>query len=311
MSKANGNDAARDEVLALLAETSATPPPPDLVDRVVASATASRPAGRAIEALGGGRRANPAEAFVTTVDEFKSVLAHADGGAIVEPYGWSVTQLVAHLIEIDRYFGRQLGLWEHEIDESLEDEHLAMTQSAVSSAVKADFAATVTEWLGVSSAVCDHVALLGADSLGQRIKFHMLFTRVSTALTVRVFEVWTHTEDLCRTLRLQPPPLDAARLHLMTTTAVGAIPLGMLLGKIDPGQHTARLVLTGAGGGAWNQPLQLGADPGEPSVTIVADALDFCRLAAQRIMPADLRAEVDGSMDLAIAVLRGASVFAA
>ncbi|MGZ4680444.1 MAG: hypothetical protein ACXVIH_10495, partial [Ilumatobacteraceae bacterium] len=73
----------------------------------------------------------------------------------------------------------------------------------------------------------------------------------------------------------------------------------------------ARIVLTGRGGGVWNQPLQLGGDAAEPSVTIVADAVEFCRLASQRIAPADLAAEVDGSMDLAIDVLRGASVFAA
>jgi hypothetical protein len=70
-------------------------------------------------------------------------------------------------------------------------------------------------------------------------------------------------------------------------------------------------VLTGRGGGVWNQPLQLGSEPGEPSVTIVADALDFCRLAAQRIEPTDLDAEVEGPMELAVTVLRGASVFAA
>ena len=85
----------------------------------------------------------------------------------------------------------------------------------------------------------------------------------------------------------------------------------MLLGNIDGGQHTARIVLTGRGGGVWNQPLQLGLEAGEPSVTIVADAVEFCRLAAQRIAPADLDAEIDGPMDLAITVLRGASVFAA
>ena len=62
----------------------------------------------------------------------------------------------------------------------------------------------------------------------------------------------------------------------------------MLLANIDGAQHTARIVLTGRGGGVWNQPLQLGAEAGEPSVTIVADALEFCRLAAQRIEPADL-----------------------
>jgi uncharacterized protein (TIGR03083 family) len=302
---------SNDEILGLLAEISAVAPPPSLGDLVVHTAMAVRPGGQAIESLGGGVRANPAHAFTQTVDEFKSVLAHADGGEVVEPYGWSVTQLVAHLVEVDLYFGRQLGLWEHAIDDSLEDDHLAMTQAAVRAAVKADFAETVTKWLEVSSAVCNHVAALDADGLRQRIKFHMLDTRVTTTLTVRVFEVWTHLEDLCRTLRRDPPPLVAARLHLMSHAAVHAIPLGMLLGNIDGGEHTARIVLTGRGGGVWNQPLQLGLEPGEPSVTIVADAVEFCRLASQRIAPADLDAEVDGPMDLAITVLRGASVFAA
>jgi hypothetical protein len=73
---------------------------------------------------------------------------------------------------------------------------------------------------------------------------------------------------------------------------------------------TARIVLTGRGGGVWNQPLQVGGEPVEPSVTIVADAIEFCRLAAQRIAPTDLAADIDGPTDLAIKVLRGASVFA-
>jgi uncharacterized protein (TIGR03083 family) len=300
-----------DEIFGLLAEASATTPPPALGDRVAHAATSVRPGGQAITALGGGVRASAAVAFVQTVDEFKTVLAGAPGFAIVEPYGWSVTQLVAHLHEVDLYFGRQLGLWDHSIDDALEDDHLAMTEVAVRSAVRADFDETVAQWLNVSSAVCSHVALLDAEQLRERIKFHVLDTRVSTALVVRVFEVWTHIEDLCRTLRLDPPRLDAARLHLMTRTAVGAIPLGMLLGNIDGGAQTARIVLTGSGGGVWNQPLQLGLEAGEPSVTIVANALEFCRLAAQRIEPADLDAEVDGPMDLAITVLRGASVFAA
>jgi uncharacterized protein (TIGR03083 family) len=302
---------SNDEIFGLLAATSASAPPLALRNLVVEAATASRPIGQAIASLGGGERADRSLAFLQTVDEFKSVLAQADGAAIVEPYGWSVTQLVAHLVEVDLYFGRQLGLWDHDIDNSLEDDHLAMTEAAVRAAVRADFAETVARWFEVSAAVCAHVASLDADQLRQQIKFHLLDTRVSTVLVVRVFEIWTHVEDLCRTLRRDPPPLDAARLHLMTRTAVGAVPLGMLLGNIDGGQHTARIVLTGRGGGVWNQPLQLGVEASEPSVTIVADALEFCRLAAQRIAPEDLDAEVEGPMDLAIAVLRGASVFAA
>jgi uncharacterized protein (TIGR03083 family) len=299
------------EVFGLLAEATAVAPPLSLGDLVVRAATSARPIGQAIAALGGGKYADAAVAFVQTVDEFKVVLTEAGGWEIVEPYGWSVTQLVAHLLEVDLYFGRQLGLWEHDIDESLEDDHLAMTEAAIRAAVKADFDTTVARWLEVSSAVCAHVASLDAEQLAKRVKFHMLETRVSTALVVRVFEVWTHIEDLCRTLRRDPPALDGGRLHLMTRTAVRAIPLGMLLGGIDGGAHTARLVLTGQGGGVWNQALQLGADAGDPSITIVTDALQFCRLAAQRIAPEDLDAEVDGPADLAITVLRGASVFAA
>ncbi|MEP7047389.1 MAG: maleylpyruvate isomerase family mycothiol-dependent enzyme [Ilumatobacteraceae bacterium] len=300
-----------EEILGLLAEATAAAPPAALGPAVVVAATATRPSGRAIDALGGGKRAAAKVAFLQTIDEFKALLADAPGSAIVEPYGWSVTQLVAHLLEIDLYFGRQLGLWAHDIDDSLEDDHLAMTEAAVRGSVRADFDSMVAKWLEVSAAVCAHVESLGPDQLAEPIKFHMLDTRVSTMLVVRVFEVWTHLEDLSRTLRRDPPPLDAERLHLMTTTAVRAIPFGMLLGNVDGGDRTARLVLTGLGGGVWHQPLYVGSNAGEPAVTIVADALEFCRLAAQRILPADLDAEIEGPTDLAIDVLRGASVFAA
>jgi hypothetical protein len=148
-----------DELIGLLAEITATPPPRSLDLRVVHAATALRPVGQAIPSLGGGVRANPAEAFLQTVDEFKSVLAQANGTEIVEPYGWSVTQLVAHLVEVDLYFGRQLGLWDHDIDESLEDDHLAMTEAAVRASVRADYGETVAKWFEVSGAVCAHTSV--------------------------------------------------------------------------------------------------------------------------------------------------------
>lgn len=300
-----------DELFALLAESVATPPPGRLGDDIVRAARAVRPVGQAIESLGGGRPADPREAFTRTIAEFDSLLAQANGSEIVEPYGWSVTQLVAHLVEVDLYLGRQLGLWLHDIDERLEDDHLAMTEAAVRASVRADFTETVVRWKQVSTDLCNHVATLDTDALGSRIKFHMLHARVATVLVVRVFEVWTHIEDLCRTLRREPPPLDAARLHLMTKVAVAAIPLGMLLAGIEARPTAARIVLTGRGGGVWNQPLQFGGEPVEPSVTIVADAVEFCRMAAQRIAPTDLAADIEGPNDLAVEVLRGASVFAA
>ncbi|HEY0521147.1 MAG TPA: maleylpyruvate isomerase N-terminal domain-containing protein, partial [Ilumatobacteraceae bacterium] len=231
----NDNDS---EMLGLLAELSAAAAPSDLAGEVVHAATAARPVGQPITALGGGVAADPRAAFVETAGELAVVLADATSAMIVEPYGWNATQLVAHLLEVDLYFGRQLGLWDHAIDESMEHDHLRMTEAAVRASMRADLADTIAKWTDVSCAVCEHVLALDADALATRIKFHMLDTRTSTALVVRIFEMWTHTEDLCRTLRRQPPVLDAGRLALMTRAAVRAIPLGLLLGRIEADPQT-------------------------------------------------------------------------
>jgi uncharacterized protein (TIGR03083 family) len=300
-----------DEVRALLATTAAQHPPTELGVAVTAAALAARPSGLAVDSLGGGRPADPRHAYRQTVTELRAALAGVDGHEIISPYGWSLSQLVAHLLEIDRYFGRQLGLWDHAIDTAHEDDHLAMTAAAVEAAAGASFAGLLAEWDDVWPRITAHVDSLGSEELRTRMKFHLLETRLSTILVVRVFELWTHTEDVCRAMNRRAPSLDAGRLHLMTNAAVAAIPLGMLLAGIDGGRRTARIVLTGHGGGAWNQSLQFRGEAGEPDVTIVADAIDFCRLAAQRIAPGDLDADVEGSIDLAVDVLRGASVFAA
>ena len=72
-----------------------------------------------------------------------------------------------------------------------------------------------------------------------------------------------------------------------------------------------RVVLEGAGGGSWVQPLDLGGAPGEPVLTVVADAVEFCRVAAKRTPPADLACTVVGDASLAPSVLAAAAVFAA
>jgi len=302
---------ADDEVRALLAAAVSQEPPGDLASRVSGAAMATRPAGRPIDALGGGRRADAVGAYVDTVAELITAVHAAADDAIVQPYNWSVAQLLAHLLGIERYFGRQLGLWSADVDTGLEDDHLAMTAAAVNGTSTADRSALFQEWRSTVGQVCDHLRSLDADGLRSKRKFHFLDTRLSTILVVRVFELWTHTEDVLRASGATPPRLDAPRLRLMTETAVAAIPLGLLLAGIDADDVTARLVLTGSGGGVWNQPLRFGAEVAEPALTIVADAFDFCRLAAQRIDPAELGIDVEGHPDIAQRVLRGASVFAA
>jgi hypothetical protein len=68
-------------------------------------------------------------------------------------------------------------------------------------------------------------------------------------------------------------------------------------------------VLTGQGGGTWD--LVLGDEADEPPrLSIVADAVGFCRLAADRIRPADLGAHITGSQELAAGVLTATTALA-
>jgi hypothetical protein len=70
------------------------------------------------------------------------------------------------------------------------------------------------------------------------------------------------------------------------------------------------LVLTGPGGGTWD--LAIGAGPAAPAarVAIVADAVGFCRLVANRVSPGGLRPHVTGDPGRAAQVLAAAAALA-
>jgi hypothetical protein len=77
-----------------------------------------------------------------------------------------------------------------------------------------------------------------------------------------------------------------------------------LTGLVD-----VRLVLTGPGGGTWDMTVGRGV-PGPSAVSIVTDAVGFCRLAANRVTPADLDVHVTGDPARASEVLAAASTLA-
>jgi len=74
------------------------------------------------------------------------------------------------------------------------------------------------------------------------------------------------------------------------------------------------VVLTGPGGGTWQR--DLGSTPddsrsrGPADVRIVLDAVDFCRLVANRVDPAALATVVDGDHALAQDLFVGAASLA-
>jgi hypothetical protein len=95
----------------------------------------------------------------------------------------------------------------------------------------------------------------------------------------------------------------------MTETAVSALPAGLAMIARPRPNRTARMVLTGPGGGTWQASLDRGV-PGETDVRIIADAVSFCRMVANRMTPADIEAVVTGDEALAADVFAGAQALA-
>ena len=115
----------------------------------------------------------------------------------------------------------------------------------------------------------------------------------------------------------------------MTALGVALLPSGLARARPDSPARTARIVLTGPGGGTWQTSLARHASgetadgPGDASaategsngsgpvdVRIVVDTIDFCRLVANRMDPAALTAVVSGDGALARDVFVGAASLA-
>jgi hypothetical protein len=95
----------------------------------------------------------------------------------------------------------------------------------------------------------------------------------------------------------------------MTELAVSLLPAGMMRAGRPGGDRTVRLVLTGPGGGTW--PAAVGhADGNRVGARLVMDTVSFCRVVANRIVPAESGALISGDQSLAGDVLAGARTLA-
>jgi len=88
--------------------------------------------------------------------------------------------------------------------------------------------------------------------------------------------------DIRQAVGWAPSVPDPSTLRLMTDLAARLLPHAAAL----PEPVEVRLVLTGPGGGTWD--VTMGSAPAAATVAIVADAVGFCRLAANRLTPETL-----------------------
>jgi uncharacterized protein (TIGR03083 family) len=131
------------------------------------------------------------------------------------------------------------------------------------------------------------------------------------AIVVRAFETWIHTDDLRRVVGLPGLAPPARDLALMTDLAGRSLSMSLALVGRTTTAKTARLVLTGDGGGDWLVAMDgTGAGSGRADVTVTASAVDWCLLVGDRIAPAELKCSIDGDAALAVDLLGAAPALA-
>jgi uncharacterized protein (TIGR03083 family) len=275
--------------------------PPGLRDRVLSASRRARAAGSPVP---GVPEISPAEAFSRAADAFHGLLCALDDEHWRVPVlrDLDVQGLVGHLIGVEEDVHRCMA-GDPEVAGA---SHVASTQPAAVRQAGRPPVRTRTEWRSAAEQTLLEVHAF-AD-LGAEVVIYGIRLPLGALLVVRAFELWTHENDIRRVTGLAASVPDAATLRLMTDLAVRLLPLGASLTGLSR-SIKVHMVLTGPGGGTWD--VVVGGDGGPPEpVSLVADAVGFCRLAANRIRPADLDVYVVGDQARATDVLTAAAALA-
>jgi uncharacterized protein (TIGR03083 family) len=274
--------------------------PPGLRDRVLSAARRARAVGAPVPGI---PEISPVEAFSRAADAFHGLLCALDDEHWQLPVlrDLDAQGLVGHLIGVEEDVHRCLA---GDPDVAGAD-HVTSTQPTAVRQAGRPPAQTRTEWRGATERTLLEVHAF-AD-LGAEVAIWGIRLPLAALLVVRAFELWTHENDIRRVAGLPASVPDAATLRLMTGLAVRLLPLGASLTGLSAPVNV-HIVLTGPGGGTWDVVVGEGGAP-EP-VSVVTDAVGFCRLAANRISPADLDVYVVGDRARAADVLTAASALA-
>jgi uncharacterized protein (TIGR03083 family) len=223
-----------------------------------------------------------------------------------EPYAWTVHELVAHLLVIERYTAVQLGVVDSTVPGFVPENigHLAMGGDVIAAEAARAPLDTAAAWHDAASGT---VAALRAGrglALDAPVGLHGWPFTTTTALVARSFEIWTHADDIRRAIDAVPLAPVAADLRTMSSFSVSTLPYVLPLVAPQTEFTGARVVLTGPGGGTFD----LG-DPEQPATLIVVDVVDYCRLAAKRVSLESLEATIEGDEAMAADLLAASQVF--
>ncbi len=233
---------------------------------------------------------NEVAAFGRAVDDVQRTLGMlvADDWTRPAVNGLTVGQLVGHLVGTQLAMAAELGVGETGTPLGESTDHIEVTRPAIAAAEASTPAQAAAQFAHSTAVVTDHLASLDDDGLSKPARFGSVTADVRFLLLGRVFELWTHDNDLRRAVGLDRVEPDPERLWLMTRAVM---PLVRLVGD-----DRIRIVLTGAGGGVWPA-------NGDELAEIAVDSVAFCRRVANRISVGDLHAEIGGDRTVASGTL--------
>jgi uncharacterized protein (TIGR03083 family) len=288
--------------------------PPGLRDRVLAASRQARAGGHSV---GEVVQISPAEAFSRSADGLHGLLRALREEDWRRPVlrDLDVQGLVGHLIGVESDMHRCLSG-----DRAVADaDHVQSTQPAAVGQAGQPPAQTRARWFRAIRRTLTLVSSFG--DLEARFALHGMRLPLGGLLVARAFELWTHDNDIRRAAGLPLTAPDPATLRRMTELAAALLPHGAAsTGLREP--LGVRLVLTGPGGGTWDVAVGDGcpraaaearsdhAYDSPAAVSIVTDAVGFCRLVANRLTPDQLDLHVMGDPDRAARVLAAASALA-
>jgi uncharacterized protein (TIGR03083 family) len=222
-------------------------------------------------------------AFARSVDDVQHTLSLLTAGEYGRSAvnGLTIGELVGHLIGTQLAMAAELGLGP---PTSESDDHIEVTRSSIVAAAELTPAEAAAEFARTSAVVTEHLDSLDERGLASPARFGAVVADVRFLLIGRVFELWTHNNDLRNALGLGRVEPDDERLWMMTRAVM---PFVRLIGDAR-----IRIVLTGAGGGVW--PAE-----GDEIAEIAIDSIAFCRRVANRIPIDELQADLSGDITTA------------
>ena len=301
------------EAAAWLGSLAAATPARDLRGRVLDAAQTRRAAGSGVdpdpttvidpvEIFRRGVAASVAEIERLSTPEWTRPLLRRE---------WDVQEMVGHLVGAARYLDGALGRGEPIPDLPLA-EHVVFTQPWIDAQHGASPAETTAAFVEAFSALADHATTIDADDLASITQYYGFDVQRSTALIAASFELWAHVDDIRRAVGHVPLVPSGEELSVMCRLAGGILPFTMgYVGTPHP-DRTARLVLTGPGGGTYL--VATGTQttaPGEEDALVVINALTFCRVAGRHLDVDELAFDVEGDAVFARDMLASARVLAA